>query len=69
LGIYIGEYYDISSKETEIYNEIYARLLAYNSTMVTPLNDLYPINQTAANPDNFNGFWSPWVNNTNFTKY
>eukprot|EP01084_Bolivina_argentea_P003676 6916_1 len=61
------EYYDESQNESAIYKQLYDRLLYYNSTMVTPLQLLYPVNSTAANPDNFGGFWSPWINITNFT--
>ena len=51
------EYYDIKANNTDIYNEIYQRLLQYNATMVTPLNLIYPENDTAANPKNLGGFW------------
>eukprot|EP01084_Bolivina_argentea_P274855 468610_1 len=61
------EYYDLSQNDTQMFEKIYNRLLYYNSTMVTPLSLLYPVNSTAANPANLGGFWGPWINNTNFT--
>merc|ERR1712192_87887 len=59
------EYYDVSQNNSAVYDELYQRLLFYNSSMVTPLATLHPANDTAADPAQFGGFWSPWVNNSN----
>jgi arylsulfatase B/arylsulfatase I/J len=58
------EYYDIKDAQPDIYQSLYAKLLQYNATMATPLSSLYPPNATAANPANFDGFWSPWSVNS-----
>lgn len=51
------EWYDIKNNQQSIFGEMYNKLLMYNSTMVAD-----------ANPANWGGFWSPWVNNSNFSQ-
>ena len=56
------EYYDVKGKYPNEYKTLMDRLYYYNSTMVTPLNLIYPDDPSGANPKQFGGFWSPWRN-------
>ena len=58
------EYNDLSMENPNKLNELYQRLLYYNSTMVPALYALNPAQPNQANPDNFDQFWSSWHNSS-----
>eukprot|EP01084_Bolivina_argentea_P308903 534243_1 len=58
------EYYNIIEENPDIYQKLYNRLLFYNSSMVIPQQKLYPDDPKGANPEQFGGFWTPWLNHT-----
>ena len=60
------EYYDIKDNNTDIYHQLMQKLLDYNATMVPSLKPLNPPQDEAANPANFGGFWTPWINASAF---
>lgn len=55
------EYYDIKEAEIEIFDFMWDLLLEYNESAATALKLEFPDEDEAANPDNFGGFWSPWM--------
>ena len=62
------EYTDLRKSEPEIYEKMYNLLLQYNETQKLPtLYSQYPDDYEGANPELYGGFWSPWVNTSNYT--
>lgn len=68
------EYQDVSMDNMDVVNQLYDRLMYFNSTQATPLQLInFPVPQES-NPANFGGFWTSWnksshqnQNLTNFT--
>ncbi len=54
------EYTDVRAANEDVYDSLLQKLIAYNQTMVTPLDMLYPEDPEGANPAKHGGYWSPW---------
>ena len=56
------EYTDLRESEPAIYSKMYELLLHYNSTQKMPtLYSLHEEDYEGADPEQFDGFWSPWM--------
>ncbi len=54
------EYFDVRATNEEVYDSLLQKLIAYNQTMATPMNLLYPEDPEGADPAKHGGYWSPW---------
>merc|ERR1712187_912137 len=61
------EYRDVKDEYANEFDTLRKRLLFYNSTMKTPMQELYPDDPKGANPEHLGGFWGPWRNSSEHT--
>ncbi|ETO07324.1 hypothetical protein RFI_30068 [Reticulomyxa filosa] len=55
------EFTDLSDQFPQMYHMLYQKLLQYSREMKPPLQLSHGESRQHANPQNFNGFWSPWI--------
>jgi len=55
------ELFDISDDNEDVVTLMYTKLQEYYNTLNPPLEMLYDSEESLCNPDNFNGFWTPFV--------
>lgn len=61
------EWSDIREKEPEVYTALYDMLLTASDSAEYPLSLTHPGKMDEACPLCHGGFWSPWVNTSNYT--